>query len=469
MRPAEIPQWLELPTEPLRVTYSRLVSGLNDRQDPVTWRTMSIDMRAIGGSKDPERQPATLDFKDAEKLVQELTRGTYLESITPEIMYSLGYGKPSERQQSLDTLIVSARHRPEWLTWALADRLHKDGQNIAVINPVGHYLDQEPRILGPREFFRDIDTAVFLTSTQYIHGGSVSVLVETLGLLRNQEFSKNIKNVEVIIPMMAGIRGHKEGQAHEIGYEVLQAGTIPKRLSLIAKDIQEDLGEFAPKITFRTVDIHNLEMPKDAFLEKGYELDSIDPMRNFAYAVKREIEEQSLHGIPLRLVAVDKGAVERTQNLAAELLLMGANGYSHIDIVEIKKVRTSAGIVDSAHIDRVVRMSFKNGTINKQSIDINDILNTESFIRVTSDDMLDSGRSAKKDDELLDSVMPNAVFKISVATHPVVSEGLRSALDNTGSHVIILGNTLSNQELYNDSRVRIVNVAPSIADALRSN
>lgn len=459
----ERPQFgLELPTEPLRRSAEGLYNGLRNTKDTVTWRTLAIKAREVLGSPNPEKFPATASIEDAEKFVKLFTKDTYMQHLTPEILYALGYQEINPPIEMLDTLIVSARHSPDELVSKLADELIMNEKKVGVIIPVGHYADKEPRIVGPRKYFHDIDTAVFLTSTQSMKGGSMSVLVETLNLLRNPDFASHVNKVAIVIPMFGGSRGHKVGQAFEIGDEILQAKTIPNRLSVVTNDILAELGKNAPEISFLSVDIHNEQLPRDVFNARGFEFTSVGPEREFASALKREIEEQGLHGIPVRVIAVDKGAALRTENVGVELLRLGANGHNYLDVVQIEKIRNSAGEVESARIVSVKRLSVKNGELIKTNLDVEEMDREGRFVRVTTDDMLDSGRSAKKDDELLDRVMPNSVFKISIVTHNVTSEGVRSALDNTGSDVVIMGNTLPSSGL-NDNRIRIVDLAPAIS------
>ncbi len=465
---AERPQFgIELLTEQQRLATNGVYTGLRDREDPITWRTMAIQMRSILGSSNPERVPATASLQEATTFVEEMTRGTYMENLTPEILYALGY-KEIEDGGHLDTLIISPRHAPDELFWKLADQLSEEGQQIGVFIPVGHYADHEPRILSPRKLFHDVDNVVLIGSTQYMYGGSVSVFVETLNLLRNEEFAPRVKNVSVVIPMFAGSRGHKLGQAPEIGYEVLQSKSIPARFSLDVKDVLDELGENAPNVQFFSVDIHNEEYPNDEFVRRGFEFTSIGPEDSFAHAVVREIKEQKLQELPLRLIAVDRGAVKRTEKLAIEILKLQSNGYNFIDVVEVKKVRNTAGQVESASVEKIVRMSAESDVVTKTVIEMSSEELAAAFIRVTDDDMLDSGRSAKTDDVLIDQLMPNPKLKMTVVSHPVMSEGVRSALDNTGSDVIIVGNTLTNPELYKDSRgrVRVVDLSSDISKAI---
>jgi phosphoribosylpyrophosphate synthetase len=464
----ERPQFgIELHTEQQRLATNGVYTGLHNREDPITWRTMAIQMRSILGSTNPERLPATANLSDATTFVEEMTRGTYMENLTPEILYALGY-KEIEDGGHLDTLIISPRHSPDDLFWKLADELSAEGQQIGVFIPVGHYADHEPRILSPRKLFHDVDNVVLIGSTQYMNGGSVSVFVETLNLLRNEDFASRVKNVSVVIPMFAGSRGHKLGQAPEIGYEVLQSKSIPARFSLDVRDVLDELGENAPTVQFYSVDIHNEEYPNEEFVRRGFEFKSISPEDSFAHAVVREIKEQKLQELPLRLIAVDRGAVLRTEKLAIEILKLQSNGYHFIDVVEVKKTRNTAGQVESASVEKIVRISEEKGEVIKSEIQMTPQELEQFFIRVTDDDMLDSGRSAKTDDELIDKLMPNPKLKMTVVSHAVMSEGVRSALDNTGSDVVIVGNTLTNSDLYKDSRgrVRVVDLSADIAKAI---
>ena len=459
-------------TEPLRRTAEGIYDGLRAREDPITWRTMAVDMRRVLGSSKPEQFPATAPIEEAKRFVEVMTANTYMARLTPEILYALGYEenicKEMAEEELLDALLISPRHTPDELFWDTADYLSGEDQKIATVIPVGHYSDKELRIIGPRKLFHEVDNLIFLGSTQRMYGGSLNVYAETLNLLRNEEFSSHIKRVSIVMPMFAGSRGHKDGQEPEIGYEVRQAETITTRLSLDVNNVLSELKGYAPKVKFYSVDIHNTDLPKREFERRGFEFESISTEKSFASAVMREVKEQQLHDLPLRLVAVDKSAVARTEKLAAEILKLGANGHNFIDMVEIKKVRNTAGQIESASVEKVVRISLEGDVITKTVVSLDRDELSKEHIRLTSDDMLDSGRSVGADSKLLDGIMPNARIKITVVTHPVMSESVKSALNNTGSDVVIVAKTLTNPELYRDVRLRVVDISEDIARGINS-
>src|SRR3989339_882742 len=223
--------------------YADLYRGIRDRKDTVSWRTLIISIRELLGEKYPDYKKVSHRFHTkGRKLIQLLVNKTYLEPLIPEIEYAVGIrGSVGRGGTDLDLLLLSGRHFPEPILWTLADYAKSLGQNVSVINPVGHYNDGQTRVVGPYKYFRKIKNLIILASTQSKLGGSVSVLANVIKLIRNCDLAKRIEKVEVIIPMFGGSRGHRFGQSQEAGYEVMEAGFNAQMLALITEDILKRL------------------------------------------------------------------------------------------------------------------------------------------------------------------------------------------------------------------------------------
>ena len=148
--------------------FNKLFDGIRDREDTVTWRTMLLDMKRMlaRGYVDEDWLPAFHGLPEgrgdeAEELVDELVGGTFLEPLKAEIMSALGLrgdwgGDPIE----IGTLFVNSRHFPEPLLWTMAEKFNV-GQTVAVVNPVGHYSDEQTRVVMPAGLEKKAKRLVF--------------------------------------------------------------------------------------------------------------------------------------------------------------------------------------------------------------------------------------------------------------------------------------------------------------------
>lgn len=450
--------------------YADLYRGIRDRKDTVSWRTLIVSVRELLGEKYPDYKKVSHRFHaKGRKLIKLLVAKTYLEPLIPEIEYAVGIRSLVGRGGSdLDLLLLSGRHFPEPILWTLADYAKSLGQNVAVINSVGHYNDGQTRVVGPYRYFRKIKIIIILASTQSKLGGSVSVLANVIKLIRNSDLAKRTERVEVVIPMFGGSRGHRFGQSQEVGYEVMEAGFNAQTLSLISENILKRLkGEIKnlPIVRFSSIDIHNEEYPKKTFNEVGLEFKSISSSKTLAKGIIDFINKKKIR-VPIKLVACDTGAIPRTQNLARDILLNGEKIYNNIQVIYMEKKRISAGIVKDASIGKVEEWKKKGRTIKVRNIKIPQKPVFKNTIIVYSDDMIDTGGTAEKDLKFISSFYPNSVLKIFVATHPIFSKGF-SAIKRIGADVYILGNTLNWEGLSDVKGVEIVDFAGEIYNFLQ--
>jgi phosphoribosylpyrophosphate synthetase len=446
--------------------YVNLYRGIRDRKDTVTWRTLVTTIRRLLGEKFPDYKkiPGRLHLK-GRKLINQLVKGTYLESLVPEIEYAVGIrGLTGRGGEDLDFLLLSGKYYPETLLWTLADYIKSKGKKVAVVNPVGNYNDGQTRVIGPLRFFRNIKRVVILASTQSSLGGSVSVLSNVIHLLRNPEFSKKVKNVDVVIPMYGGSRGHRAGQSEEVGFEVMEAGFNAKLLSLPTKDLLMRLGsevKVQPTFKFYSVDIHSVDYPSHTFEDQGFDFVSIDPCSETSLGIIGLIRSKKMVKVPIRLIACDKGATARTQKLAGELMADKHLRHSNIQIVYIEKKRLGAGQVLGSTISAVEEWSRMGKRIKRKVLRIPQRPNFRNTILIYSDDMIDTGGTAEKDFEYISSFYPNSSLKIFVATHPVFSKGF-GALKRIGADYFVLGNTLTRDGLEEIKGVISIDLAPAI-------
>ena len=433
--------------------YADLYRGIRDRADTVTWRTLIVTIKKLLGVKNT-------DYK---KLVAALVKRTYLEKLTPEIVYALGIKEKSKSYENLDLLLVNGRHYPEPLIWNLADYAKGRGKKVAVVNPVGHYNDGQTRVVGPMVLFRKVKKLIILASTQTKFGGSISVLSNVLRLIRNPKLAPKIGSVDVVIPMYGGSRGHRINQAEEVGFEVMEAAFNAKLLSLPAKDLllklDKETGK-TPKIRFLSVDIHNSEYPAKVFKEEGFEFISIDSTPEMTKAAAEIIKAKKLGSAIIRVVACDKGAVPRSESLAKGLLNCLGTGKK-LEIVYFDKKRIQAGMVASLKLERIEKWTKGKARLEKQEIKIPTRPVVQKTVLVYMDDMIDTGGTAEKDIRFLETIYPNALLKIFIATHPVLSKGL-GALKRVGAVVYLLGNTLNVPGLNKIKGVQVVDLAPAI-------
>jgi len=455
-------------TTRLREEYVRLYQGLRDKSDPVTWRTTICKIKMLLGVNCPDWDTLpTSKHKEAIELVQKLVQGTYLEPFTPDLLQALGINSHKHTREVIDALIYNGRHLPEELLWKVANEYQNQNKSVVVVNPVGHYNDGETRIVAPGKLTNRVRRLIILASTQEMYGGSVAVLANVIRTIRFASFSKDVEEVDVVIPMFGGSRSDKDGQSPEIGFEVQQAIFDAKMLSATTADLLQSLREelplkSIPKVRFFSVDIHGDTFPKRIFESDGLEFVSVCPMAAFAEAVKQEMIDQKLESLPLMVVASDAGATVRAERFAHEITKI--RDKSEILMVYFDKKRSQAGEVGKLAVAHLAHWSVRGNEIKKT--DITDAKKVgERFIRIIPDDMLDTGGTAEKDSELLDQIMPASALKIFIATHPVLSRG-PLAIDRTKADVVLVGNTLNPPHLKSHSKVRVINLAKNIMKSL---
>jgi phosphoribosylpyrophosphate synthetase len=445
--------------------YAALYRGIHDRSDTVSWRTLIITIRELLGETAPDFKKVDRRLHPkAKKLIRFLVSKTYFEPLIPEIEYAVGIrNSVKESGNDLDLLLLSGRHFPEPMIWTLADFAKSQGKNVAVINPVGHYNDGQTRVVGPVKFFRKIKKLVILASTQTKCGGSISVLSSVVRLLRNAELMKKVGSVEIVIPMFGGSRGHRYNQDPEVGFEIIEASFNARILSLVAKDIVDHLTPEIPKIPkirFSSIDIHSGEYPAKTFNELGFEFVSISPSKSLAKGITSLLNLKKFK-IPLKLVACDKGAVPRTENLAKELILGGGHFVKSLQVIYMEKKRLTAGVVKSTEIANVVEWEKKSSGIHIKKLKAPRKPNFKSTVIVYSDDMIDTGGTAERDLKFISSFYPNAPLKIFVASHPVFSKGF-GVIKTIGADAYVVGNTLSWEGLSDINGIEVVDFAEAI-------
>lgn len=450
--------------------YADLYRGIRDKKDTVTWRTLIITIREllITEASDHKKTPKRY-HKKGRILIKQLVNKTFLEGLVPEIEYAVGIrGATGRGGKDLDFLLFSGRHFPEPLLWSLAEHIKSAGKTVAVINPVGHYGDGQTRVIGPFKYFRNIKKIIILASTQSKLGGSISVLTNVVKLLRNNNLAKCVKNVEIIIPMFGGSRGHRFGQSQEVGYEVMEAGFNAQILSLITDNILTRLRNekvSLPSLRFSSIDIHNEEYPRKTFNEVGLEFFSIDSSNTLANGITKFLDGKKAK-IPLRLVVCDTGAIPRTQKLANNILFAEKNTHEKIQVIYMEKKRLSAGIVKDTTISKIEEWKKVKDLIKIKKVNIPQKPIFKNTIIIYSDDMIDTGGTAEKDLKFISNLYPNCVIKIFVATHPVLSKGF-GAIKRIGADVYILGNTLNWEGLSDVKGIEIVDFAPEIYNFLQ--
>ncbi|MCH7951506.1 hypothetical protein IH980_02110 [Patescibacteria group bacterium] len=457
--------------EELQGVYDGLHFGVRSKGDPVTWRTFVVDLRRLVGVEHPDSQVPPLErFQDASDLVSALVEDTHLEPLVPEILCAIGEFEDlvETTQQGLDALLFNGRHYPEPLLFTLADELSGKDKSVAVVNPVGHYNDWETRIIAPR-VTRPIDHFIIVASTQAEQGGSMEVLTKVIRTIRNPEFARNVQEVDVVIPMFGGSRGHRLGQDERVGYEVLEAIVNPKIPALLTKDflyqLRQELGDEVPPVRFITVDVHNEEYPRRVFQEEGFEFVSADPTPELAHAAYQELEERGCLHLPLKVIACDKGAIPRTENMARALLFHPKNTLKSVDVIYIDKTRLAAGIIEEAEVVNVERWGFAPaGSVERRLLPVPpvDHPSSEACALLLLDDIFDTGETAAGDMQLAQKHYPNACMKIVAVPNPVLSKGVK-ALDRVGADVYLFGNTLKQEELLTRADVHTVDMAPAIA------
>jgi phosphoribosylpyrophosphate synthetase len=447
--------------------YADLYKGIRNRKDTVTWRTLITLIRSLLGVTEPDHQKISKRIKlKAKRLINQLVKKTYLEILTPEIEYAVGIENKIKIENDLDYLILNAKHSIESSLWDFFDFVKSKNKKVAIINPVGHYNDGQTRIIGPYKFFRKIKKVIIIASTQNMLGGSVSTLSNVIRLIRNAEFSKNCAEVDVIIPMFGGSRGHRLGQSSEVGYEVMEASFNARLLAIPARDILDKLKEEnikVPKLRFFSVDIHNIVEPFETFKDEGFEFFSIDSSSALASGIIKIIKIKRYMKFPVKIVACDKGAVPRTEKLAESLLKI--DGIEKLEVIYIEKKRMTAGVVGTAEIVNVSEWKVLGNEVVKRKLKIPKKPNFRNTSLVFSDDMIDTGGTAEKDLKFVSYYYPNALIKIFAATHPVFSKGF-SALKRIGADYYCVGNTLYWEGLKDISNVEIIDMSEAIYKAI---
>ena len=474
-----------------RQKYDALREGLKNREDPVTWRTCIVDLRFILGSGNPEFVPPSRDkIQSAKVLIDRLTEGTYMDELKSEILWGCfgEYGQKAvlpdrEEIKPLDYLLVNARHKSQELLWKLADELRAQGYSVGVINPNGHYNDKESRRVSPDLLVRPVKHCIILSSTQKIDGGDVDVLNLTLRKLRNPNVAYMIDDVQVVMPMFGGSRGHKLGQSKVVGFEALQTIYHPKGMMNTIEDIKISLhgphrygiynhvrrmknNELKfPRVSYTTIDIHNNKLPGKKFREKRIKFTSLSPAPEMAKECIKVLSETAYSKLPKRIISCDNGSKARTETLAEEVL---RHGEREVEVVYIKKTRVSAGEVAHAEVEKVVLWKInKKGEILKRELEPKEMKLRRKCVLMFSDDMIDTGGTAGTDINLVKGIFTNSQYTLFVATHPIFSQGVGEALSKmTGVDKFIVGNTLSNDRFKVYKNIRYVNLASTIARSL---
>jgi phosphoribosylpyrophosphate synthetase len=274
---------------------------------------------------------------------------------------------------------------------------------------------------------------------------------------------KKVGSVEIVIPMFGGSRGHRYNQDPEVGFEIIEASFNARILSLVARDIVDHLTpeiSKIPKISFSSIDIHSDEYPAKTFNEAGFEFVSISPSKNLAKGVISLLSLRKSK-IPLKIVACDKGAIPRTENLAKELILGNGHFVKNLQVIYMEKKRLTAGIVASTEIARVEEWERKGKGIHIKKLRVSKRPIFKSSVIIYSDDMIDTGGTAERDLKFISRFYPNTPLKIFAASHPVFSKGF-GAVKTIGADAYVLGNTLSWEGLSDIKGVEVVDFAEAI-------
>lgn len=475
--------------------YEALYAGLRDVGDPVTWRTMLVDVASMLGVDRPEWEPVPQMYDaEAQSLLLSLVGDTSWRLLVPEMMVGLGLPEPSADIELLDFLVANGRRfGPDPLFWRLTEEAEGGGFQAALFNPVGNYNDGQPRVAGPRSLLRGVNNFVVLVSTQSMDGGSQDTLVDVARLIRNPDFGRHVSRLNIVIPMIGGSRGHRLGQSETMTYEVLEMIAGPKALALPLQDIVRSLrwdllkselasinplgvlrylaGLGLPDLRVVTVDIHNDELPARVYRKHGIEFVSASPAIEFANAVYTQIETQHLLDVPVKVIVCDEGAIGRSEGVALHLLHHPKNHLETVDLVYVDKTRIRAGEVSSAHVSRVFRWTKEaDGSVAKTEMETpsTDNPSNEGCVVVFSDDMADTCGTATRDVALIKRYFSNIYRSMFIFTHPVLSRGIH-VLDTVGVNIFLIGNTLRKpDELWNRDDVVMVDMAPAILRAIQA-
>lgn len=456
-------------------SFNRLFVGLGSEEDPVSWRTAVITVRELLMSGDEEinadLSAPDYDLERGFEFVSELLEETWLKSLTPEFFMAVFDLEEMPELvtplldcmvNDLDAVLMNARHLPEELLFRLGEEFgSKEG--VVIVNPIGHYADKQTRVIGPH-IKRKIGNLVFLASTQNSKGGHLSVLLDALGLLEDKELVSRAENVSVVIPMFGGSRSHRPGQGESLGFEVLQAKTSARAIKGLLSDLAQEYskdGIEMPEINVYSVDIHNGEWPAGVFDGDGLTFESISPSPVFAPAVFEYVKDNDLSEYPIQLVASDKGAAERTREIAEEMLDL-LEGGAEIDLVYFDKSRVTAGVVGETQLSRIEKWRKVDGEIKIVVVGSEDYDWETRRVCVMSDDMVDTGGTQERGVRRTRDLNPNVEAVVVVATHPVTSQGVEM-LDRVPADVIIVANTLTNGDRPD---MRKANIAPVIHKAI---
>lgn len=451
-----------------------------NRTNPLPWRTLVVETRAILGASDPDHSllpPGK--FEEAKKVVNTLIEGTYYQELSPDIMLALGGPNYLENYNHppLDVVIFNTRRDGEPFLPYLAEELLRRNKRIAALQTVGdRFKDHQMRILAPQEFVQKVNRAVIISSTQEMYGGEMYPLAMGLRLIRNDNY-RDIMRVDIVIPMFGGSRGDKStGQDYYVGYEILEAVGNPKLLAVPLDDILRQLrvdfgGESHKVIRIITPDVHGAIYPGEVFRKEGLGFISVSPQAEFAEAHMTDLRINYLLSYPIRIIACDNGDINRMQDHAANILYHPDNHNRSVELLYIEKKRGSNNKIISTDITGLVRWKLDQANrVTEELLPIPTIGKpcAEECTIYIGDDMIDTGGTMGDDVRLVESIH-TGIKRLTVgATHPVFSEGVDSALGKIRADKYFLGNTL-NPDGLNRNDVVIVDVAPAVVDTLLSS
>ncbi len=467
--------------------YEGLHVGLRDRENIVSWRTLIADLRQILGSPVPKDFPAPItSFEKGRVMVEELTAGTFMYPLKEEILWSI-FGSKNEGLilpwkediNPIDALLINVRHKSDPLLWTLADYLKAQGKTVAVLNPVGHYGDDQERVVEFPLLIHPVKKAVFLGSTQKREGGDFELLTEVVRtILRNPNSVYMIDSVDIDVPFWGGSRSHVPGQDPELGYENMQVIHQSKMLTLMLNDIKVCIREnprvdprrhviemkegrlVFPPVRIFSSDIHNEDFPRNKIRDGGYEFISISPAREQVEECQKILIEEKKENLPRRLISCDEGSDKRTEDFARETLLKTGG---KVQIICIDKERSEAGKIKKVEIRQVFECSLdESGRLIKTAIEVNEKYLKEEHVLIYVDDMIDTGGTATDEMILLRKLFKKSRLVVFVATHPIFSKGI-DVIGNIGADYYIICNSLSPKGLEKRRNVRIADLAPSTA------
>ena len=169
------------------------------------------------------------------------------------------------------------------------------------------------------------------------------------------------------------------------------------------------------------------------------------------------------------VVACDKGAIERAEGIALQLLNHPKNSLHQVELLYIDKFRKQAGAVEKVTLSRRVQWKKQSDgliKVTEMMIPSTEAPDDEEYVVILTDDMADSCLTAKKDTTLVRKCFPKAVRSIFAFTHPVLSQGVKP-LDDVSVDLFIFGNTLrKGLELTARDDVVMVDLSPSILRAI---